>query len=721
MGKIQHQVTKIKNLLGETLFQVLLIILVGLILFASMYSNVKPEKLDLKLFSVADQTIRSPITVEDKESTEKKRKEALNLVQDVYILKKEYTQNRVDLITSIFDSVVEVKDDIADEMSQKEKEEGQVSEEPPISDQLQRLKQKLTENETKELTDPVFIALLQSSKDELSIARDLTVTAINYVMSSRIAADDVENAKKRLEEELKYTSLNSSLKNAAIELGRYAIIQNEFYDPTATKEMRQQAIEAVDAVRILEGQILVEEGQLISRDIYRQLELTGILDNENSLKPFAGLALLLVTLLSGLYYFFYFLDVSRELKHMYLLIVSIILVFSIVLMKILSLFVQLNYAEISYIFPAAMGAMLIKLLTHERLAIGFTIVLAICGSIIFNEGITATLQITVAIYILLSGMASILFLSKQNNRSKILQAGLFVTAVNIIVILMLIFLRNGQYTGMEYGFYLIAALASGIGSAVLTIGLLPFFEAGFGILSTMKLIELSNPNHPLLRKILTEAPGTYHHSVMVANLAETACEAIGANGLLARVGCYYHDMGKTKRPQFFIENQMNIQNPHDRIPPQTSKNIIIAHVTDGVELLKKHKMPKEIIDIAEQHHGTTKLAFFYHKAIQEGIEVNEADYRYPGPKAQTKEAAIVGIADSVEAAVRSMVHPTHEQIETIVRKIISDRLSDDQFCECDITLKELETVANALYVTLKGIFHSRIEYPENIKQKVNHA
>ncbi|HVH96624.1 MAG TPA: HDIG domain-containing protein, partial [Bacillus sp. (in: firmicutes)] len=255
----------------------------------------------------------------------------------------------------------------------------------------------------------------------------------------------------------------------------------------------------------------------------------------------------------------------------------------------------------------------------------------------------------------------------------------------------------------------------------LTIGLLPFFEAGFGILSSMSLIELSNPNHPLLKKILTEAPGTYHHSIMVANLAESACEAIGANGLLARVGCYYHDIGKTIRPKYFIENQMNMENPHDRLPPEASKNIIMSHVKDGAELLKKHRLPKEIVDIAEQHHGTTLLKFFYYKVKQSGEDVTEEEYRYPGPKAQTKESAIVGVADSVEAAVRSMSQPTPEQIEELVRKIISDRLQDNQFNECDLTLKELEKVTNSLCESLKGIFHSRIEYPEMTEQKVKHA
>ncbi len=727
MGNLQQSMTKVRNLLNMTFFRVLLFILLGIVMYFSMYSNVKPEKLDLSLFSVAEQTIRSPITVEDKASTEKKKKEAENSVKDIYVVKKEIAQNRVDLVTSIFGSVSEVNEEVKEEADKKKNEisesDGEESEapEPSLNEKLAMVKEKLTEDVTREVSDDVFLALLQAKDGELTIAKDLTVTAINKIMNSEIPAEQVENAKKRVEEELRFTSLRSELKQAAIELGRYAIYQNQFYDPVATEELRQQTVESVEPVKILQGQIIVEENQLISRDIYRQLELVGLLDSVNSIQPFVGLFLIIVIALSALYYYFHELNAQSEVKQSYLLLFSLIFILSILLMKVISFFQDSDYSEIGYIFPAAMGAMLIKILIDEKLALYFTIILAICGSIIFNEGITGTFQVTAGIYIICSGLAAILFLSKQNRRSKILQAGLFVSAVNIIVIFSLLFLRNGHYDTVEYGFYFVIALISGISSAVLTIGLLPYFEAGFGILSTMRLIELSNPNHPLLRKILTEAPGTYHHSVMVANLSESACEAIGANGLLARVGCYYHDIGKTKRPQFFIENQVNIENPHDRLPPQTSKNIIIAHAADGAEMLRKHKMPKEIVDIAEQHHGTTLLKYFYHKAKQNGLEVKEEEYRYPGPKAQSRESAIIGIADSVEAAVRSMSHPTPEQIEGLVRNIISDRLQDGQLNECDLTLKELETVSHSFCETLNGIFHSRIEYPEMTKQKVKQA
>lgn len=698
----------------------LVFVVLGVILFTSLYGNVKPEKLDISLLTVAEKTIRSPATVEDKINTEKKRQDALNQVQDVYTLKKEYSSNQVDLITSIFDSVSEVNDEI--EVKAKNhnmyEEDPIVSIEPTVEEKVTMLKGKLTDRVIKDLSERVFTALVQARNDELSIAKDLTVTAINNVMNKRISADDVENAKKGLEEELKFTTLNGDLKNAAIELGRYAVIQNEFYDPDATEELRKLAAESVEPVKILQGQIIIEEGKLIRKEEFRQLELVGLLDNKQSYKPFIGLLILITIILSSVYFYFYQMKEQPEKRQTNLLLFGIVFILTFFILKIISMLQIFNYSGIGYLFPAAMGGMLLKILIDEKLAILSSIIFSIFGSILFNEGVSGTLNFSMGIYILFSALAGVLFLNEQNQRSKILQAGSLAAIVNLFTIWALMFLPNGKFSGLEYGYYIVTAIFSGIGSAVLTMGLLPLLETSFGILSTMKLIELSNPNHPLLRKILMEAPGTYHHSVMVANLADAACEAIGANGLLARVGCYYHDIGKTKRPKFFIENQMQLENPHDRLPPDKSANIIISHVTDGTSILKKYNMPKEIIQIAEQHHGTTLLKFFYHKANQGGEGVLEEDYRYPGPKAQSKESAIIGIADSVEAAVRSLSQPTPETIESLVKKIVTDRLQDGQLNECDLTLKELETVSHSFCETLKGIFHSRIEYPEMTKKVI---
>lgn len=387
MDKLQQYFIKIRNLLDMTIFRVIFFLIIGIILFGAMFSNVKPEKLNIKLFSIAHQTIRSPGTVEDKQSTEEKRKEARDQVQDVYTLKKEYTQNRVDLITSIFQAAAEVNDDVnkdlkKDTASSQEKVATAV---PSVAERIAKLKGKLTTTVTKDLSDQVFTALVQASNSELSIAKDLTVTAINHVMSQKISADDVENAKKRVEEELKYSTLNDPLKQAAIELGRYAIIQNEFYDPQATEELRRQAAEAVEPVKILQGQVIVEEGELINREIYQQLKLVGLLNTEKSYKPFIGLVVLILIIVSAIYYYFYQMKAIPEKRQTYLLLYGMIFIFSILLMKIISLLQIFNFSGIGYLFPAAMAGILIKIMIDERLAILTSIILAICGSILLMK------------------------------------------------------------------------------------------------------------------------------------------------------------------------------------------------------------------------------------------------------------------------------------------------------------------------------------------------
>jgi putative nucleotidyltransferase with HDIG domain len=388
------------------------------------------------------------------------------------------------------------------------------------------------------------------------------------------------------------------------------------------------------------------------------------------------------------------------------------------LMKVINIGQNLDFVGIGFLAPVAFSTMLITMLLHQRIAIFSSFMFGIIAAVLLNGDSSTHMDFTYGLVTIFSSAAGAFFLGKASRKTKILQAGFVVSLVTGIAIFTMTMLKNIPIGWIELSKLLLFGTSSGLIASVLTIGLMPFFEAAFKILSPMKLIELSNPNQPLLRKVLIEAPGTYHHSVMVANLAEAATEAVGGNGLLARVGAYYHDVGKTKRPHFFIENQMNMGNPHDKIAPQLSKTIITAHARDGAQMLKEYGLPKAIQDIAEQHHGTTLLKYFYHKAKQESeSEIVESDFRYPGPKAQFKVAAIVGIADCVEAAVRSLSKPSPERIENMVRNIIRDRLEDGQFNECDLTLKELDQIAKAICETLHGIFHSRIEYPED-KEKL---
>jgi putative nucleotidyltransferase with HDIG domain len=263
----------------------------------------------------------------------------------------------------------------------------------------------------------------------------------------------------------------------------------------------------------------------------------------------------------------------------------------------------------------------------------------------------------------------------------------------------------------------------GIFAAVLAMGSIPLLEGPFGLITAMKLIELSNPNQPLLRKLQVEAPGTYYHSIMVGNLAEAGTEAVGGNSLLARVGAYYHDIGKTKRPYFFVDNQFGAENPHDKLAPGLSALIISSHVRDGIELAREHRVPEAIVNFIREHHGTMLISFFYQKALQAdtGDGVVEADFRYDGPKPQSKETAIVMLADASEATTRTLKHPTPQAIEQVVRKIIKDRLSDGQLDESNLTLKELDVVAKTFTRVLTGAFHQRIEYPEQVLKEMERS
>ncbi|MCX2825805.1 HDIG domain-containing protein [Bacillus pseudomycoides] len=686
-------------------------ILLGAVLFFALMNNVKPEQLDVKMLSISKQTIHSPIKIEDKVTTDRKKREAAQKVEDQYTYRSEYKQNKVDIVNSVFLAIEEVE---ADTKAAGPDEQKRIS----AAERLEKLKKKLPTDLTKSLSDSVLLQFVNAEPGQLSLARDAMVTAINNIMSTHIKMNEENDARERFVNEIRNVNVNSDLKDALNVLGKYAIEANYFYDSTATKDRKKVAEDAVAPVYILQGQILVKEGDTITREVYDQLKLVGLLEQGNTFQPFVGLAIIIGVLLFFMHkQFESFLKLKREEKP-YILAYTTIVAITVVLMKIISLFQKLEYAGIAYVVPVAMGTILVKLMIGDRFVFITSMIFSVCGSIMFNEGVTSTLNYSVGIYVLLSSLSVSIFLREKNRRSMILQAGILVSVLNVVVLAALLLLRNGNFSPLEIGSQLLMAAASGIISSILAMGILPYLESGLGIVSSMKLMELSSPNHPLLRKILLEAPGTYHHSVMVANLSEAACEAVGANGVLARVGAYYHDIGKTVQPHFFIENQMGIENPHDKLDPEMSRDIIIAHVTNGVKMLEEHHIPQEIIDIAGQHHGTTLLKYFYYKAIKEDKErYTEKMFRYPGSKATSKESAIVGIADSVEAAVRSMNHPTPEQINNLVQSIIKDRLQDGQFSECNLTFKELQIVGKTLCETLNGIFHSRIKYPEPPEEK----
>lgn len=689
-------------------FTFLLLVVISLssiLLFVLMYGNSTNETYEISAYEISPKTIRSPKTIEDTEKTELERVRAEQAVPASYRFSEDIMKNRQAIISSIFTAVSEVK--------MEENKETDMT----AGKKLKLLRGKLEGLEKEQsflrLSDDQLKQLLASDQTEIDNLHEQLLTIIGEELSKPFKSDQLSTHRYEVERQIRQSStLPSGLLDVALSLGRTAVVETEVIDEELTEKNKADARESIEPIRILQGQVIVREGQLIDRDIYQQLKLSGVLTNQSSIKPILGIGLFVLFISSLIGIHFSTWSENNQFKKKAVLMFYVIIFAVVVLMKIISYIDHEFDVQIAFLFPTALAPMLIKLLINERTAILSVIITAATAGIMLQEGIAAILQMEVALYILFGGIVSIYVLSAHGRRSTILQSSLAVAASNTIFIIFYLLMTQTSYTLPELTFYAVAAISSGVLSGALTIGLLPFFESGFQLLSNMRLVELSNPNHPLLKKILVETPGTYHHSVMVANLADAACESIGANGLLARVGSYYHDIGKTVHPGFFIENQHAGQNLHDSLPPEKSRDMIIAHAEDGAKILEKHHMPAELIAIARQHHGTSLLKFFYVKAKEQGSDVAEDQFRYPGPKPQTKEIAVIMIADSVEAAVRSMKEPTPDKIAVLVEAIVRSKVEDDQFEECDLSMKEIKQVKKVICETLNGIFHNRIEYPD---------
>ncbi len=665
-------------------------------LYLLMINHILPKQYDIELGKPSPETVVSPVTRIDTYATDKARQEAAESVEPVYIKNDRLTIEQIGKIDSIF---VTVKDLMGKDNKDQEK-----------------FKSAFEATFSQTFSDPFYQRLLRASPERLQMIRLTTRQLVSDILQQGVRKDQLSEKQEDVDEKLylSVNSLNSNELAVVSELAKKSLIVNEFYDEKQTEQQKQAVQDAIKPIPINKGQLIVAYGEVVTDDQYRKLQELGLLKKRSNILTHMGMLLFVLTIVGLLYYYIYHFEPDINKNNMNLLLLFMVMLLALLGMKVISYGQNLEWNTIGYLAPVGLGSMLIILLLNIRLSLVSTVILAIFCSMVFNGENHMLFDFRQGIVSLVSGVTAAYALADVRKRSAILRAGLISSVAAVFPVLALNFMVPTEGTLQEWLLSVGFAMLGAIFSAVLTIGFLPFFETLFGILSPMRLLELANPNHPLMRKLLVESPGTYHHSIIVGNLSEAAAEAIGADGLLARVGAYYHDVGKTKRPQFFIENQLYQDNPHDRISPNLSKSIIISHPRDGVALLIAHNIPKPIQDIAAQHHGTTLLKYFYFKAREklDHEQVQPENYRYSGPKAQFKEAAIVGICDSVEAAVRSLSRPTPSRIENMVKKIIQDRLEDGQFDECDITLKELELIGKSVCETLQGIFHSRIEYPD---------
>ncbi|MBH25757.1 MAG: hypothetical protein CMH57_15225 [Myxococcales bacterium] len=518
------------------------------------------------------------------------------------------------------------------------------------------------------------------------------------------------------------------VKRAAINVSKAIIETNTEHNEEETAKARDLAragvAELAHTRTFRKGENIVDNGHIITQQHARIIREMN--RNSSNRLPRAqlliGTIILLIVLLLLMYTFARanitkFRLQSKDLVLLGTVMLSLLLLQQLVAMAFESWgndWSETYMSLVHYAIPLAVGAMLVRLVLNSETAVVYIILMTLFS------GLGAGEPLEFIAYVTAGSLVGANAVGKVNHRMDLLKAGLMVGLVNALMICS-VFLLRSELDAWVYLVAVVVGFSSGLMSGVLVSALLPLIEWAFNYTTDIKLLELADLNHPALRELIEQAPGSYHHSVIVGNLCKEAAEAINANPLLARVGAYYHDIGKGKNPQYFAENQRQGRNPHDKLKPNMSALIIKAHVKDGLELARQHNLPREIEDFIAQHHGTTLIAYFYHRAKSledpDIPEVDEKDYRYPGPKPQTRETAICLLADGIEAASRAMPDPTPDRLKGLVQKMINKAFADGQLDECDLTLKDLNAIAKAFIRVLMGMYHSRPQYPEDKRRK----
>ncbi|MFO7245387.1 MAG: HDIG domain-containing protein [Thermaerobacter sp.] len=659
-----------------------------------LYAGLAPDQLSLDVGDPAPRDIPASFEFVDQPTTDRLRREAAASVPDIYTEDEQSTQIVLDNIEAAFVEVRRIRS---------------MTSTPP-EERAALLRERLG---LATLTDDAALQVLEADSQTLDMLRGGALEAAGELLDAGIRPDELDQARRRVPDLVRAYEFDRPYEQFVSLLIQSRLQPNHFFDQEATLAARQQAVAAVEPVIIRKGQLLVERGQPVTEDDLVRLRDAGVLREQGPLPAVIGsvlLAALSVGLMGGYLYMFNRLLLRVDSR--------VVLLGLICLVTILVAQGALSVPGGRYGMPLAAAGMLLAILLEARVAVFATVLLA--GLI----GLMADADLQVSLVTAASALVGIFSVTRVGQRSDLMRAGLYVGLTGAVVLVIWTLVVTGAPL-YDVGLWtnVIWALVGGFLSAVLTIGTLPFLETAFGILTPVRLLELANPNQPLLRRLLLEAPGTYHHSIMVANLCEAAAEQVGADSLLARVGAYYHDVGKMKRPYFFIENQFGGVNPHEKIAPNLSALIITSHVRDGVELAREYGLPEELIKFIREHHGTTTVEYFYNKALEDehGQGVLEENFRYPGPIPQSKETAICMLADGAEAAVRAMTRPTPGRIEATVRKVIRDRLNGGQLDNCDLTLADLDKIAETFTQVLTGIFHSRIEYPETLEKELEKA
>ncbi|MBT5856205.1 HDIG domain-containing protein [bacterium] len=575
---------------------------------------------------------------------------------------------------------------------------------------------------------PTSLKFIQSSKwDAIVLLDDKTFSSIEYftlqITDSLLVAGVKRVRKKTIQRAVKKNltklDLEQSVESFISDVIRQFIRPNFVYSEAKTKQLIEEEMAAIQpfTTSYKKGQPVIYKGETVTNihiEALKQLNLYGV--RANLIKYF-GIFIYGCLLFILFERFLYYFSPKLHQRTAYYVVIFIIMSIVIVSARLLLEVQEIKYiGNLQFLIPIPIVAMIISLLITPNIAmISGTIVSIFIGLMYMGD-------FYLLVYLFFSSCVATFATYKMFRRTDLVKAGYVVGLVNIIVMI-----ATGLLLEVNdiwwYGGNALVAFGNGLLSSMVSLALLPYLESTFQITTSLSLLEQTGLNHPLIKRLLITAPGTYQHSLMVANLAEAAAEAIDADVIQTRIGAYFHDIGKMKRPSFFTENQMSGENPHDVLSPRMSKIIISAHAKDGVELAQKYKLPKVLQDFILQHHGTTLVSFFYSQAkAEENLDDSEStkeEFRYPGPKPQFKESGILMLADSVEAAVRSMDKPTLPKIENLIDKIFYDKINDKQLSECNLSLKEIETIRQTFLKLFHGIYHTRLDYQEEIADIIN--
>ncbi len=513
-------------------------------------------------------------------------------------------------------------------------------------------------------------------------------------------------------------------RGAIEEYARNLLQPNLTFNSQETARRQDAASAQVEplVVFVRKGQLLLKSGEKVDDSAKQKIEAFQTASEAYvNLPLLVALALFLLGLLAFL---FMYLKTYRKQHYpglnLFVLVVQVMTLFLLLTQGLLVLLKNLSETArqpllgrpelLCFVIPAAAGAMLVTFLVDKNIAATYTVVFAVLFGVLLD------FNYPMMVYAMLSGFTAIYAAYNLAQRTAQWRASMLLGAVNAALAMAV--LANDPVWDHPVQVLLPAGLAFASGlplTTMLVTPLVPLFENAYGLLTEVRLLELSNMNHPLLRRLSLDAPGTYNHAVMMATLSEAAANAIGANGLFCRVACYYHDIGKILNPVYFVENQLHGQNPHDKLPPRLSALIIAAHVKEGVAMARQYHLPQAVVDVIPEHHGTRKIHYFYDKALTqhdpEKGPVDEADYRYPGPKPRSREAAIIMLADGVEAGSRVLREPSHQRIRALIEEIVEKAVGEGQLDGCDLTFRDLAKVQDAFHTILIGVFSRRISYP----------